>query len=717
MNRSWSGWSFARSIGACLVAMVAVDASAQSITSLTLNPSTITGGTGGISIGTVTISAAAGAGGQVITLRSSNTDLAASTPRVIIPQGATSATFIVGTNADYRQYSGLAFSATITATSASTGSSAAAALNVTAQAIPGPFSGGTNQADARATAGNICGGAFGSGQASERGILYRCEFPGPGQFSVCRFLQECSLGCQTVSADRLNRRDVCATAPPFPIAVNPVIVEGGRRSDGTVFLSAPAAPLTNANVQSYPGGVVSPAGGFDVPQGATSAPFDVDTLEVVTPAFVQTSVSLSLNPQERFAHDFLAVVPAAGSPRPSGPLAAFLLDLRSLTVVQGLPSIGTVVLNGVAPSGGAVVSLSSSNAAARVPATVTVPAGQSAGIFGVSTGAVPAATSAVIRATFGGVTVSETLIVSPFVSPTTPPALASVSLNPPTVPGGTRSRGRVTMTASAPDPSDGPVVIELASDRPDIAVVQKQVRVDFGGTIADFAIKTFAVAEPTQAMITATYAGLTRSAILTIEPTTGAPPPPPPPPPPPSATLSAVAVNPTSVVGGNASTGTVTLTSAAPSGGAVVALSDNSSSVSVPASVTVAANATSATFTATTTSVTTSTSATISAVYAGVTRTATLTLNPGSPPPGQTATLTVTATGRSGERVTSTPTGINVAVGSTGSASFTVGTSITLRATNSRDVIWSGACSSGGNKTKTCTFTLNGAASVTANVR
>jgi len=104
---------------------------------------------------------------------------------------------------------------------------------------------------------------------------------------------------------------------------------------------------------------------------------------------------------------------------------------------------------------------------------------------------------------------------------------------------------------------------------------------------------------------------------------------------------------------------------------------------------------------------------TITASAGGITRTATLTVNPQP----ETATLTVTATGRSGERVTSTPTGINVAVGSTGSASFAIGTAITLRATNERDVIWSGACSSGGNKTKTCTFTLNGNASVTANVQ
>jgi hypothetical protein len=88
-----------------------------------------------------------------------------------------------------------------------------------------------------------------------------------------------------------------------------------------------------------------------------------------------------------------------------------------------------------------------------------------------------------------------------------------------------------------------------------------------------------------------------------------------------------------------------------------------------------------------------------------------------APPPGQTAILTVTATGRSGSRVTSSPAGINVAVGSSGSAAFATGTAITLSATDGRDVVWSGACSSGGSKRKTCTFTLNGNATVNANVQ
>ena len=95
------------------------------------------------------------------------------------------------------------------------------------------------------------------------------------------------------------------------------------------------------------------------------------------------------------------------------------------------------------------------------------------------------------------------------------------------------------------------------------------------------------------------------------------------------ASLTAVTVNPTSVVGGNASTGTVTLSGGAPSGGAVVSLgSSNTGVATVPASVTIAAGATSATFSATTAAVGPSTSVTLSATYSGVTRTATLTVSP-----------------------------------------------------------------------------------------
>jgi len=87
--------------------------------------------------------------------------------------------------------------------------------------------------------------------------------------------------------------------------------------------------------------------------------------------------------------------------------------------------------------------------------------------------------------------------------------------------------------------------------------------------------------------------------------------------------LSSVTVSPGSVVGGNSSTGTVTLTSPAPSTGILVGLSSTNSTV--PPSVTVTSGSTTATFTVTTQVVTGTTSAVITASYNGVNQTATLT--------------------------------------------------------------------------------------------
>lgn len=108
-----------------------------------------------------------------------------------------------------------------------------------------------------------------------------------------------------------------------------------------------------------------------------------------------------------------------------------------------------------------------------------------------------------------------------------------------------------------------------------------------------------------------------------------------------SVTLSSIALNPTSVPGGASSTGTVTLSAAAPGGGAVVYLSSRASTATVPNTVAVPAGATSMTFAADTAAVTASTPVTITATYAGSTKTATLSVTPAGTPAG-TYTLTIT---------------------------------------------------------------------------
>ncbi len=81
------------------------------------------------------------------------------------------------------------------------------------------------------------------------------------------------------------------------------------------------------------------------------------------------------------------------------------------------------------------------------------------------------------------------------------------------------------------------------------------------------------------------------------------------------------------------------------------------------------------------------------------------------------AVLSVTATGRSGTNISSNPTGIVASVGLPGSATFVVGTQVTLSVGGGRSAIWSGACSSSGSKRTSCTFTLTGNASVTGNIQ
>ena len=115
----------------------------------------------------------------------------------------------------------------------------------------------------------------------------------------------------------------------------------------------------------------------------------------------------------------------------------------------------------------------------------------------------------------------------------------------------------------------------------------------------------------TAVTITATYGGVAKTAALTVNP-------------PAALALAGVTMNPATMIFGSTATGTVTLTAAAPAGGAVVALSSSEwVSFVLPASVTVPAGATSAQFPVTTAIGKATTI--ITASYNGVNKTATLT--------------------------------------------------------------------------------------------
>jgi hypothetical protein len=289
-------------------------------------------------------------------------------------------------------------------------------------------------------------------------------------------------------------------------------------------------------------------------------------------------------------------------PAPPNPISS--LSLSPTSVLGGSSSTGTVTLASAAPTGGAVVTLTSSNtSAATVPSSVTVLAGQTSKTFPVTTLPVGASTSVTITASYSTGTKTATLTVTPAV-------LTTVSVSPTSVAGGAASTGTVLLSGAAPAAGAN---VTLSSSNPSVAAVPGSATVPSGATSATFAITTFNVASSTNVTITAVYTGTTKTTILTVTP---APP-----------ALSALSVNPATVLATSTANGTATLNQAAPTGGAVVALSSLDPSVaSVPANITIPAGATSGGFSVTTYSVPADSSATISGSYGGATKTASLTV-------------------------------------------------------------------------------------------
>ena len=280
------------------------------------------------------------------------------------------------------------------------------------------------------------------------------------------------------------------------------------------------------------------------------------------------------------------------------------LSLSPTAVAGGAASTGTVTLATPAPAAGITVTLSSSTpTVAAVPASVIVLAGATSANFMISTESVTVTTWPQISATFDGVTVEANLTVY---ATTIFATLSSMYLSPASVSGGTPSTGTVGLSAPAPV---GGKAISLSSSNPAVATVPATVTVPAGATWANFTVFTSSVTASTAVTISADNYW----AMLTVTPA-------------PAATLSSVSLNPVSVTSGSTSIGTVTLSAAAPAGGAVVTLSSSDATVAtVPASVTVPAGATSATFTASTVACT-SGSVTISGNYGGATRSAELTV-------------------------------------------------------------------------------------------
>lgn len=396
-----------------------------------------------------------------------------------------------------------------------------------------------------------------------------------------------------------------ATSWLTTFSLSPSVVDAGGSSVGTVTLNAPApaggtaVALTNPrpDIATLPASVI-------VPAGATAASFTITT-------------STSLGGWTGQAGDQITAR-AGGVPRAqtlsvnygaNSGVTASSVTFDPASVTAGQTSTATVTLSGPAPAGGAVVTLQSGDpAVGTVPASVTVPAGATSATFPVTTLSTPYPTWLNVFATYGGVTANGALLVNPAAAS----VVTSITLNPTSLTGGQSATAIVTLDGPA---AAGGVVVSLASANPAVASLPATVTVPAGSTGAVVTVTTQAVTAATSVALSASFGGATVSATLTVNPA-------------PAVTLTAVTLNPSTVTGGQSTTGTVTLSAPAPAGGVVVTVASGTPGVAmVPATVTVPAGATSATFPVTTQAVLQFTLVQIYATYNGVTLSATLTVN------------------------------------------------------------------------------------------
>ena len=293
-------------------------------------------------------------------------------------------------------------------------------------------------------------------------------------------------------------------APPAPTlsseTVSPATIVGGSSSTGTVTLTsaAPAAGVLVSLSSSNPSVAGVPTS-VNVPAGAISATFKIVTSAVA--ANTQVVITAAHNVATRTAT--LTVTP---------PPSLQSVTLKPSAVVGGNFSQATVVLTTAAPSGGAVVSLASSNtAAATVPASATIPAGTTSANFAVSTVSVAATTSSTISGSYVGGSANAVLTITP------PLTLTAFNLNPTTVQGRDRSIGTVTISSPAPA---GGFSVSVTSSGGTVAAGpgNNSITVAQGNTSAGFALGTNSVTTSTPVTFTASAGGVTKTAVLTVTP-------------------------------------------------------------------------------------------------------------------------------------------------------------------------------------------------------
>jgi thermitase len=347
---------------------------------------------------TASLAAAAPAGGTTLQVSSGNSSVAGVPTQVSVAAGSTSVTFSVKTTAVVSEVD---VSITV-----GTGSASVSKTLRVLPAVPDSITfnpwevRGGNGATATLTLNGVApvGGVSVSLTSENANVLQvqSSVYVPAGQNSVTfpittSAVNASTLGVVDAYANGVSIRIGLTVNPAAPesIVFNPWVVLGGNSATATLTINgkAPAGGLTvnllseNSAVLQVQSSVFVPAGQSSVTFPVTTSGVSQSTLGVVDAGTPGGSIRIGLTI----------------NPAMPGNLVFDQNPAKGGSVVTA-----KVVLNGVAPAGGLLVTLASEDTSlATVPASVTVPAGAKEATFAVSTKPVTAATMVVIDASFG----------------------------------------------------------------------------------------------------------------------------------------------------------------------------------------------------------------------------------------------------------------------------------------------------------------------------
>jgi hypothetical protein len=555
------------------------------VSTVSLNPTSIVGGSGSVT-GTVTLNTPAPVGGVTVALSSSNSAAAAVPANVVIAAGQTSNTFTI-TTSGVSSANSVIISATYQGSKTATltvNSSSINSLSISMGSVVGGVGNATGTVYLSQAAPT--GGAVVSLSSSNTGaITVPANFTiaagqTSGTFAITSLLVPSNTTVTLTASYNGSKTGTIQVTPIFinSLSVSPSSLYGSQaNATGTVYLNtaAPSGGIQVSLSSSDTNGATVPAT-VTVNAGQTSATFTITSKAVATATTV--TITGSLNGTKTGT---LTV----------NPIVVNSLSINTSTLIGGKENTtGTVYLITAAPAGGSVVELSSSSGAASVPATVTVPQGQNSVSFNITTTAVSAQTSVTFTATLNGSKTGSLTI--------NPPSLTGISISDSSVIGGTSTTVTVSINTAAPS---GGLAVTL-SDNTTASGTPGTLTIPEGATSGTATITTIAVSSNTTATITAAFNGSNINSSFTVQ----------------RPTLVNFTINPSTLKGSKSTTGTVTLSGPAPTGGMVVSLGDNSTKIGTPSSVTVAAGNTTANFTMTTSSVSSTTWVTVTASLNGV---------------------------------------------------------------------------------------------------